>query len=249
MLDTAADPASNFRGLRFDAIAAYGNGSYTNYDRARRQFPRLRLLEIDVRGDGIGNAGDFEPGDMSYDHAGRWAKGRISAGVWRPVLYFSASHWREIMSSLADAGIARQEVRIWTAHYTGTEHLCSSACGFGINGTADATQWGSTDHPETLPAIYDHRDVDVSVTADDFWGATPPAPPFERLLKVGSTGHAVEKWQRRMARRGWHIAVSGTYDASSEAICKAFQAEKGLAVTGRVNRQTWKATWATPITA
>ena len=61
---------------------------------------------------------------MSYPHAGRWAKGRIAAGVWRPALYFSVSHWNEIMSSLKDAGIARSEVRIWTAHYTGKEHRC-----------------------------------------------------------------------------------------------------------------------------
>src|SRR3954451_24449457 len=91
MLDTVADPAATFRGLTFDAIAAYGNGSYANRHKARRQYPRVHHLEVDVSGAGIGNAGDFEPGDMSYPHAGRWAKGRLAAGVWRPVLYFSAS--------------------------------------------------------------------------------------------------------------------------------------------------------------
>jgi hypothetical protein len=248
MFDSVGEPARNFRGLRFDAIAAYGNGSYANYNLARRQFPRLHLLEIDVTGAGIGNAGDFEPGDMSYQHAGRWAKGRIAAGVWRPALYFSVSNWKKIMSSLKDAGIPRSDVRIWTAHYSGKEHRCSSACGFGVTGTADATQWGSSDHPETLPNIYAHRDIDVSRTADDFWGAAPAPPPFRRVLKVGSTGQAVEIWQRQMARRGWHIAVNSTYDASSEAICKAFQKEKRLTVTGKVNRDTWNATWTAPIT-
>ena len=52
-----------------------------------------------------------------------------------------------------------------------------------------------------------------------------------------------------MRRRGWHIAVNGTYDVPSERICKAFQREKGLAVTGNVNRDTWNATWSAPITA
>lgn len=248
MFDTAGDPARNFRGLRFDAIAAYGNGSYTNYDRARRQFPRLRILQIDVTGAGIGTAGDFEPGDMSYAHAGRWAKGRLAAGVWRPVLYFSVSHWREIMNSLQGAGIARSDVRIWTAHYTGKEHLCSSACDPHVTGRADATQWASADHPDTFPSIYAHRGLDVSKTADDFWGAAPAPPPFTSVLKIGSTGHAVEIWQRRMARRGWRIAVTGTYDASNRAICKAFQGEKGLTVSGNVNRKTWNVTWTAPIT-
>src|SRR3954447_21717089 len=216
MFDTVTDPARSFRGLRFDAVAAYGNGSYTNYDVARRQFPRLRLLEIDVSGAGIGNAGDFEPGDMSYAHAGRWAKARLAAGVWRPVLYFSVSHWQEVMRSLADFGVPRSDVRIWTAHYTGKEHRCSSACGFGVTGSADATQWGSSDIHGTLPATYAHRDIDVSETAGDFWGAVPKPPKFHHPLKLGAAKHDVEVWQRRMKHRGWHIAVTGTFDASSE---------------------------------
>jgi hypothetical protein len=249
MFDTVADPARSFRGLRFDAVAAYGNGRYANYDAARREFPRLHLLKIDVTGAGIGEAGDFEPGDMSYGHAGRWASGRIAAGVFRPVLYFSVSHWREVMSSLQDVGVARSDVRIWTAHYNGKEHLCSSACGnFGVTGSADATQWGSSDFPETLPAVYAHRDIDVSMTADDFWGAAPPPPPFKRTLKVGSTGQPVEVWQRQMMRRGWRVPVNGTYDASCQATCKAFQKEKGLGVSGNVNRDTWNTTWTAPIT-
>jgi hypothetical protein len=88
MFDTVGDPAGNFRGLKFDAVAAYGNGRFANFEVARRQFPRLHLLEIDVSGAGIGTAGDFEPGDMSYAHAGSWAKGRIAVSSlgrrWRP---------------------------------------------------------------------------------------------------------------------------------------------------------------------
>jgi hypothetical protein len=248
MVDTAGDPARHVSGLQFDGIAAYGNGSYANYASARRAFPRLRCIEIDVSGAGIGNAGDFEPGDMSYAHAGSWARGRIAAGVWRPVVYFSASFWTQVMSSLEGAGIGRSDVRIWTAHYNGNVQLCSSACGFGITGTADATQWGSSDHPGTLPSLYDHRDIDVSLTADDFWGAVVPPPPFPGVLDLGSTGSAVETWQRQMLRRGWHIAVNGVYDASSQTVCKAFQQDKGLPVTGQVDRATWTATWTAPIT-
>ena len=125
--------------------------------------------EIDVTGGGIGNAGDFEKGDMAYEHAGPWAKRRIAAGVRRPVVYFSASNWGEVMRSLEQAGVARSKIRIWTAHYTGKEHLCSEAC--GVTGTADATQWGSADAPGTLPSLYAHRVIDVSQTADDFWAA------------------------------------------------------------------------------
>jgi hypothetical protein len=252
MLDTVSDPARTFRGLTFDAVAAYGNGRYHNYPAALLEFPRLHLLQIDVSGEGIGNCGDFEPGDMSYDHAGRWASGRLAAGVWRPVIYFSVSNWTRVMASLHGAGVGREDVRIWTAHYTGTEHTCSPACNghgvAGVDGSADATQWGSSDSNGSLPPIYAHRDIDVSMTADDFWGDAPTPPPFQATLKVGSTGEAVETWQRQMARRGWHIAVNGTYDATHQATCKKFQVEKNNAVRGNVNRETWNTTWTAPIT-
>jgi len=248
MLDTAGDPAATFRGLSFDAIAAYANGRYANYAAARKAFPRLRCLEIDVSGAGVGNTGDFEPGDMSYDHAGRWAAGRLAAGVWRPVVYFSVSNWQAVMSSLQASGVARSDVRIWTAHYNGREHLCTPACNRNVTGTADATQWASPIQPGTLPAIYAHRNLDVSKTNDGFWGVQPAAPQFQRELKVGSRGHPVEIWQQQMRLRGWHIVVNGAFDASCETVCRAFQKEKGLKVTGTVNNDTWNAAWTEPIT-
>ena len=83
MLDTVGDPAQTFHGLPFDAVAAYGNGRFANFEAAKREFGHLHVLEVDVSGAGIGNAGDFETGDMAYAHAGAWAKGRFAAGVHR----------------------------------------------------------------------------------------------------------------------------------------------------------------------
>ena len=71
MLDTSSrDPAEAFEGLHFDAVAAYGNGTYENDSAAKNTFGHLHLLEIDVRNANIGNAGDFETGDMAYSEAG-----------------------------------------------------------------------------------------------------------------------------------------------------------------------------------
>lgn len=168
MFDTASDPAATFRGLQVEAIAAYGNGRFANYEAAKREFPHAHVLEIDVSGQGIGHAGDFEAGDMAYAHAGTWAKGRIEAGIHRPVIYFSASNWGAVMESLSAAGVAREHVRIWTAHYNGEPHICNpKQCGTG--GTADATQWGSADAPSTLPAEYRGRNIDVSETGPGFF--------------------------------------------------------------------------------
>jgi Putative peptidoglycan binding domain len=251
MLDTVDDPQRTFSGLPFEAVAAYGNGRFANFKAAKREFPNLHVLEIDVSGQGIGNAGDFEPGDMSLDRAGSWAKGRIRAGVHRPVLYFSASGWQAIMRSLRAAGIQRSQVRMWTAHYTGRRHLCSSACGFGITGTADATQWGSPQARGTLPRPFAGRNVDVSMTANDFFGPPKPPPAFPgRDLRQPPviTGEDVKTWQKQMATRGWRITASGSYDEASDHICRQFQEEKGLQVTGVVGPKTWKAAWTAPIT-
>jgi hypothetical protein len=248
MFDTTDRPGHTFSGLPVQAVAAYANGRFANVAAAKADFPYAHLLQIDVCGDGVGNCGDFEPGDMSYSHAGSWAKGRMNVGTWRPVLYFSVSNWKTVMQALESAGVARDSVRLWTAHYNGRPHLCSSACGSGVTGFADATQWGSSDAAGTLPHMYAGRTIDVSQTAPDFWGEAPHPPPFKATLKVGATGHDVKLWQVQMAARGWHIATSGTYDAASEATCKAFQKEKALTTTGDVDDRTWNAAWSAPVT-
>lgn len=168
MLDTVGDPRETFAGLDVEAVAAYGNGRFANYAKAKEEFPHVPVLEIDVSGAGIGNAGDFEAGDMPYSEAGPWAKRRIEAGVHRPVVYFSVSNWPAVKESLHAAGLHPADVRLWTAHYTGREHLCSSECGFGDKPTdhADATQW--TD-PSTAPAPFKGRNIDVSAVANDFF--------------------------------------------------------------------------------
>jgi hypothetical protein len=170
MFDTIdPQPRDALSGLDVEAVAAYGNGRYANFAAARREFPKAHVIEIDVDGQGIGHAGDFEAGDMPYAEAGSWAKRRIEAGVGRPVIYFQVSAWRPVMESLAAAGVQRDHVRLWTAHYNGRPHLCSEACNFGVTGQADATQWGSAGASGTLSGPYADRNIDVSATADDFW--------------------------------------------------------------------------------
>jgi peptidoglycan hydrolase-like protein with peptidoglycan-binding domain len=254
MLDTVNDPRQTFSGLKVEAVAAYGNGKYANFNAAKSEFPHVHVLEIDVNGQGIGNAGDFEAGDMPSARAGSWAKGRIDAGIRRPVLYFSVSSWQAIMRSLGDAGLARSDVRIWTAHYNGKPHLCSAACGFGVKGSADATQWGSSDAPGTLHPPFAGRNIDVSMTAEHFFAgapkpaSTPPFPGRNLHQPPAMSGDDVRTWQAQMAHRGWSIAVNGAYDAASEHICRQFQEEKGLGVNGVVDATTWHATWAAPVT-
>ncbi|MFD0660252.1 peptidoglycan-binding domain-containing protein [Thermocatellispora tengchongensis] len=61
-------------------------------------------------------------------------------------------------------------------------------------------------------------------------------------------GDDVRQWQARMKERGWGIAVDGAYGPRSREVCRSFQREKGLPVTGVVNKATWTAAWEMPVT-
>ena len=250
MFDTTSDFGATLSGLPVEAVAAYGNGRFANFTRAKQAFPNAHILQIDVSGQGIGDAGDFEPGDMRYSRAGSWAKQRIEAGVKRPVIYFSVSNWQAVMASLREAGVSRNAVRLWTAHYNGRAHLCSSACGFGVTGTADATQWGSADARGTLPSRYAGRNIDVSTTADDFWdGATSSRghAAHAAALRRGDRGHRVEQLTRRLsfvpshAGRAYLDGTRHTIDAETVKALKQFQAEHHLHVDGVFGRESRRA--------
>lgn len=77
------------------------------------------------------------------------------------------------------------------------------------------------------------------------------APPWPgRLLTQPPvmSGDDVRQWQRRMKDRGWRITVDKWYGPASEAVCRAFQEEKGLTVDGVVGKRTWAAAWTAPVT-
>jgi putative peptidoglycan binding protein len=81
-------------------------------------------------------------------------------------------------------------------------------------------------------------------------GPKPPKWPG-RFLKVTTPsmqGEDVERWQKRMDKRGWDIPTGGTYDRPTGAVCEKFQREKDLGVDGVVGRETWRAAWTEPIT-
>jgi hypothetical protein len=80
----------------------------------------------------------------------------------------------------------------------------------------------------------------------------PPAPgpawPGEYLALRSPMLHDgnVRTWQQRMHDRGWNIAVDGWYGPASAAICRQFQAEKGLrSIDGIVGSETWAAAFRT----
>lgn len=124
---------------------------------------------------------------------------------------------------------------------------------------------GFTSHAD-VSAVYkrsDHSDpgagfpwdvfldlVRDALEGDDDGEGEVQIPAWSRPLTWPPTskGDDVRVWQRRMRARGWSITVDGWYGEADERTAKAFQAEKGLPLTGTVDRATWDAAWTAPIT-
>lgn len=94
--------------------------------------------------------------------------------------------------------------------------------------------------------------------------AKPPAPPpfpyppahYLGMKSADPACHSgavaadrphIAGWQRQMRDRGWTISADGLYGTQSFGVCRAFQAEKGLAVDGKCGPATWRASWASPV--
>jgi hypothetical protein len=148
-------------------VAGYVNGDYVTFSQLNVMFPHARHLSIAVTAEANADALDVEPGDAVAGQVPAWYRRQKARGVARPVIYASVSLMTTgILPVLRQAGIARSEVRLWSAHYTYAEHLCGpGSCG-QMPVQADATQW--TDRAQG-------RNLDQSVLAVNFFGA-PPRP-------------------------------------------------------------------------
>jgi hypothetical protein len=156
------------------AVGAYVNGAWATAVQAAQLFPHARVLTIAVTAGADAEALDVETGDAAPADAPAWSVRQRGRGVARPCLYADASTMETGIVPLVRSGaLPRALVRLWSAHYTGTAHICSPAsCGLVSIGM-DGTQW--TDRAMG-------RNLDQSLLLADFFGAVPapepkPAPP------------------------------------------------------------------------
>lgn len=84
--------------------------------------------------------------------------------------------------------------------------------------------------------------------AGNYLGTPRPDPSCHSGYYGGPDTVNVHAWQARMAARGWAIVMDGCYGPASQAVCTAFQQEKGLAADGLVGPVTWGAAWTAPVT-
>ena len=163
-----------------EAVAGYVNGRWATWNEVVRQFPNAHKLSIAVSASADAECLDLEPGDAVNAQAPAWVKRQQARGIKRPVVYTSVSNAQPLLNTLSAAGIGREQVRLWTAHYTGKPHFCDFRCYRGFNSAADATQYDD----KALG-----RSLDVSLCRDDFFGGVLRKPRNKKPI-----------WRRHLAQ-------------------------------------------------
>jgi hypothetical protein len=146
------------------AYAAYVDGSVgdqPNYAYIVEAFPTAHHLSIAVFTSDDADALDVEPRAAAPSDVPAWYARQKHRGMRRPCIYASASTMADgVLPVLRQANIARDQVRLWSAHYGFGEHICGPAsCGL-VPIEMDGTQW-------TSAAL--GRDLDQSLLRPDFF--------------------------------------------------------------------------------
>lgn len=125
------------------AVAGYVDGRWPTYAQIVKKFPHAQhKISIAVFARDNAEALDIEPGDATVAEAAAWVKRQHANGNPKPIVYTAISWGQGLVNALSKAGFKYGvDYLYWSAHYTGTPHLCSSKCGFGFKGIAHATQW------------------------------------------------------------------------------------------------------------
>ena len=138
-----------------EAVAGYVDGHWPDFAAVARAFPHDRHLSIAARAADDADCLDVESGDANPAEVPGWALRQHRRGLWRPVIYASASSYPAIEEELRKAGLPGVFIRRWVADWNG---LADVPAGY------DAHQF--TDRAAG-------QNVDESVCLDDFFGTRP----------------------------------------------------------------------------
>lgn len=232
----------------YDAYLGYADGLYpTSADLAKR-FPAAHVLTLTVTGvtllaDGI----DCEHGNVNAYQAAAWCKWKIDNGAAsRPAVYASVSGepgygMAGVLAELGHQGIARDRVRLLSAHWTHAPHICGpDSCG-AIWSEMDGTQYTSL-FPGQGGTV-----VDMSMLAEDFFAPPTPTPTVNWTEKImrelgivrqGDSGEAVKIVQGLCIAHGCEIAVDGIFGAQTHYAVQSCQSGH-VTADGVVGPQTW----------
>lgn len=241
------------------AYAGYVGGLFPTFPVLQGMFPHNRLLSIAVFASQDAECLDVERGDATNGQVPAWFERQVARGVFRPVIYTSASNAKSLEKVMAAHGVPRSAYRLWTAHYTKKAHLCGpKSCGFGMS-QADGTQW--TDQAFGL-------NLDRSLLVPEFFDPRPAPKPVpvpttnwqEKMmndlptLKQGDEdkpGRVFYVTRAKALTRAIGIIndlpkakvlpVDGVYDDTTHAAVAEVQRMFGLAADGVTGPKTWAA--------
>jgi hypothetical protein len=213
--------------------AGYTDGRYADVAQIKDRFPDADILSISVFAADNADALDIENGDATPAEAAGWVARQLSAGVSRPCLYASVSTMSQVLAALADAGVSRETLRLWSAHYGEGQHICGPGSCRQISQAMDGTQW-----TDTMNGV----NVDQSLLLPDFFGAVSwEETMMEALptLSQGASGTAVRTVQGLCAARSHPLTIDGSFGPATEQAVKACQQDAKVTVDGIVGQVTW----------
>lgn len=132
-----------------EAVAGYVGGSFANYNELLHDFPHAKHLSIAVSASEDAECLDIEKGDAVPAQAPEWVRRQHARGLKRPCLYAASSEMPSVLGAVLGNGIERNEIRIWTAHWTNVPH---------VEPGSDATQYAGgqvLDKSQCLPTFFD----------------------------------------------------------------------------------------------
>jgi len=229
----------------YDAYLGYADGNWPTAKSLEAMFPDANLVILTVTGAPeahgvrVSPGTDVEPLDLTAEQGAAWASGHAG----RPVIYASIEGapgygMKDVRDALAKLGIPRSSVRLLSAHYGASPHICGPHSCDLSDIEMDGTQWTNTWE------IAGGAMIDMSMLADDFFG--PVLTETERLVQElgtiseGMTGNAVRTVQGLCnARLSGVLAVDGIFGPDTLARVRAIQGAAKITVDGIVGPQTW----------
>lgn len=237
----------------YDAYLGYVDGMWPTYSQVKQMFPGKDILSLTVLGGNSSADGcDCETGDLTTVSAAAWAKQRLAAGAWRPVIYSSVSNMASVIAELSKLGVSPGDVRLLSAHYGAGQHICGPSTCKLVDREMDGTQW--TDSASGAA----HSLIDASLLQEDFFdeAGTSQTETWEDTLMAtipevesGSTGQAVKNWQGLLVAHGYSLGdtgqfkdgVDGDFGAKTKSATEEFQTAAKISVDGVVGPETWTA--------
>jgi hypothetical protein len=181
-----------------DAYAGYTSGLFPTWDALKARFTgKAHLVSIAIDATHHALCLDVENGDAIPSQVPAWVQAEHGRNVHRPIVYASASAIVEVLARLSAAGIKRDQVRLWSAHYGIGKHICGPQvkdCGFPV---ADATQWTNA------AAGAGGGKVDESLCAADFFTQPPPQQLQEAYVVPVDPPGVPYKVTRQTGSKAW----------------------------------------------